>query len=263
MNRELPAPVSSECGQDAVLRLSLARADLYIALASTCPSLSSPSILTKSSDSPLAQAPSRLFTLTPTPESSQPPSETNLLGASLPHTVPKTPPSWSLKEPQHLKIFLVKHAERVLVEANRSLSSLPSTSQILELRVRVLLSLSRLSLCLEHSSTAVKLSLAALRTLQSASTSVGHRLWLESRYSLAKSLVGWRRGGGGSGEGVMDCAVQCEEGVREALQYGDTELAAEFHFLAALHSLSLNPPNTTGIMEHTQVSISYWTWSHY
>lgn len=256
MTRELPAPVTSECGQDAVLRLFLARANLYIALASTCTTLSSPSILARSSDSPLA----RLYTPTPTPNSSQPPSETNLLGSSLPPTAPKTPPSWSLREPQHIKIFLVKHAETVLVEANHSLSSLPP-SQMLEIRVRILLSLFSLSLCLEHRSTAVQLSLAALRALQTASTAmtVGHGLWLESRYSLAKSLVGWRRGrrGSVSGDGVMDCAVQCEEGVREALQYGDTELAAEFHFLAALHSLSLNPPNTAAIMKHTQVSPSY------
>ena len=85
---------------------------------------------------------------------------------------------------------------------------------------------------------------------------VGGRLWLECRLCLAKSLVGQERKGGVtsvSGGGVMECVVQCEEGVREAERYRLSELSAEFHFVAALHSLSLSPPNTQAIMTHTQV----------
>ena len=73
-------------------------------------------------------------------------------------------------------------------------------------------------------------------------------LWVESRRCLAESLVGWKRGGD-----MLACAVQCEEGVREAEEYGDTELAAEFHYTAALHALSLSPPDLQVITTHTQV----------
>ena len=90
---------------------------------------------------------------------------------------------------------------------------------------------------------------------------MGGRMWVEGRLCLAKSLVGRERKGGvtsvsgDSGGGVLECVVQCEEGVREAERCRLSELSAEFHFVAALHSLSLSPPNTEAIMTHPQVHV--------
>ena len=260
MSRELPAPVANHCSPEVVLRLSMAQADLCTALASTCTTLSPPNILTRSSGSSLARPPIHLFSPTPTPVPSQPSSETNLVvpcSPSLPHStkLSRAAASRRLNEPHHVKMLLVEHAERLLVGVCHSL---PSPS--LELRVRTLLSLARLSLCLQHSSTAIQLSLAALRVMQAATAGGSHRLWLESRRSLAESLVGRSTGGVGgrrgvSGGDVMECAVQCEEGVKEAERFGDLELAAEFRFVAALHALSLSPPDTQTIMTQAQVLV--------
>ena len=65
-------------------------------------------------------------------------------------------------------------------------------------------------------------------------------------------------GGGGRGEGcgVMRCPEQCQEGAREAEEHGVRELAAEFHYLRAVHALCHSPPDTEAIITYTQVTFS-------
>ena len=260
-NRDLPSSVASLCGPEAVVRLSLARADLYTALSSTHTSLSSSHILTSRTAHPPSHTPTTTTHLTPpTPshhQSASPPSSSS-------STRPEPGPSRSTSQvhlhsqPHLVKTLLVEQAERTLREASHSLlPSLGPSPLALELRVKMLISLSRLSLSLHHCSTATKLSLAALRCLQRDdssplfSGSVTNRLWLQCRLLLAQSLVGRRVNCVDSGA-VMECGVQCVEGVREAERFNDPEHSAEFHFTASLHALSNSPPDGRAIATHTQ-----------
>ena len=246
MNREIPTSVASTCGQEALLRFSLARAELYIALASTSPTLAPVPVLSRGLSTCLSQ-----------PSPSPCPSAAQTPPVSSPSLVPpsSTKPS-SRSTPQRqanlISPLLLENAERIL--QNYCLSLTSSSSFASELRARAYLTLSKLALTLHHNPTATKLGLATLRVLQTSSSSslspssTVHRLWLEGRHTLALSLVGKQR----SGEAVLDCAIQCEEGVREAEKFGDTQWCAEFHFAAGLHALSLSPPNIEGIMTHSQ-----------
>ncbi|CAI7994023.1 Cilia- and flagella-associated protein 54 [Geodia barretti] len=244
MNRELPTSVASCCGREALVRFSLARAELYIALASTSPTLPPASVLTRGfstgatqpspSPSPSATTPVPSPSVLPPPSSTKPGSH-----------------STSERHTQLISSLLLENAERTLHNSFLSLSSLSSAS---ELRARGYLALSKLALSRHNSPTATKLSLATLRVLQSSSLSischsVARRLWLEARLSLTASLVGKREI---NGEAMLDCTAQCQEGVKEAEEFGDMELCAQFHFTAALHSLSLSPPNVAAIMRHSQ-----------
>ena len=268
MTRDLPQSVANRCGQEAVLHLSLAQADLYTALASTCSTLSLPHILTSTRSTKFTESPVHHLQPSPLPTPHTPsPSQTTPLTPSL-SSSPTLPPSSTRgsrthrsTDPHYIKTMLVEHTERLLLEASHSLSSLPPSFPSTELRVRILLSLSQLALCVHHSSTAAQLSLAGLRLLQStpSSSSSSHsvsRLWLECRHGLAESLVGRGKGGRvrgeGGGGGVRECVVQCEEGVREAVKLGDAESNAAFHFTAALHALSISPPDTSAVLTHTQ-----------
>ena len=244
MNRELPTSVASCCGREALVRFSLARAELYIALASTSPTLPPASVLTRGfstgatqpspSPSPSATTPAPSPSVLPPPSSTKPGSH-----------------STSERHTQLISSLLLENAERTLHNSFLSLSSLSSAS---ELRARGYLALSKLALSRHNNPTATKLSLATLRVLQSSSLSischsVARRLWLEARLSLTGSLVGKRET---NGEAMLDCTAQCQEGVKEAEEFGDVELCAQFHFTAALHALSLSPPNVAAIMRHSQ-----------
>lgn len=241
MTRDVPSSVANCCGEEAVTRFSLARADLYISLASTSSHLPTTSTLTRGLNlSPASPSPSPSATPPVTSPSLLPPSSTKPASRST-----------SQRQSHLIQPLLLENAEKLLTSSCLCLSSLTSSP---ELRIRAYLSLSRLALSLHHDSTATKLSLAALRVLQSSTLSspaLLHRLWLEGRHLLARSLVG-KRQRGKIGDLVLDCAVQCEAGVREAERFGEIEWCAEFNFTAALHALSLSPPNLDTIMKHSQ-----------
>lgn len=242
MTRDVPSSVANCCGEEAVTRLSLARADLYISLASTSSHLSTTSTLTRGLNvSPTSPSPSPSATPPVTSPSLLPPSSTKPASRST-----------SQRQSHLIQSLLLENAEKLLTSSCLCLSSLTSSP---ELRIRAYLSLSRLALSLHHDSTATKLSLAALRVLQSSSSlsspALLHRLWLEGRHLLARSLVG-KRERGKIGDSVLDCAAQCEVGTREAERFGEAEWCAEFNFTAALHALSLSPPNLDTIMKHSQ-----------
>ena len=262
MGRDLPSSVASLCGLEAMVRLAVARANLYTALASSCTTLAPLHILTRPTN--LTSPPTHLLPPSPAPITSpqSDPIPASSSSSSLPpsSSKPSRAMSWRTTDPRHIKTLLVEQTEQILQGAWHSLSSLPSSSPTTELRVLILLSLSRLSLCLHHKPTATQLSLAALRVLQSTSAgptrSAGHRLWTQCWLNLAEGLVGRGRRVNGVtckiGGDVMDCGLKCEEGVKEAQKCGDFESKAAFHFIAALHALSSSPPKTKTILAHTQ-----------
>ena len=77
------------------------------------------------------------------------------------------------------------------------------------------------------------------------------RLWLECRVMLARSLMG--RSDGGEGGRLVECGMQCEEGVEECEACGEVELTAELHYTAALHALTCKPRDPAKTSSHTQV----------
>ena len=132
--------------------------------------------------------------------------------------------------------------------------------------------MAEVALALSQPNTAVQLSLAALRNLQSTdknadlsssqemdenlkSTRLNSRLlfapdmrlWLECKNTLAKSLIDvkceW-----------LSCASVCGEGCEECEACGDVEMWAEFHLTAAMYSLNADLPNLDRIHTHAQVS---------
>ena len=129
--------------------------------------------------------------------------------------------------------------------------------------------MAEVALALYQPRTAVQLSLAALRSLQcadknadlSSSRELGEnlclnsrlslgpdlRLWLECKNVLARSLVDGRCEG-------LSCAGVCGEGCEECEAYGDVEMWAEFHLIAAMHTLHADLPNLDLLQTSTQVS---------
>lgn len=268
MSRDIPTSIASECGQEAIVRLSLTRADLYTALGSTYMTSSSPHILTATLNTSPPSCPTITHLTPPTPTlstssgsqliPSPSPSSTRLATS----TTRTTSQRHLQNHPRLLKVLLVEQAENILKEACHSLSSLPASAPIPELRVQILISLARLSLTIHHTTTATKLSLAGLRTLQaerphSSSVGVANRLWLQCRQLLAQSLVGKERNTDCVEDRgyVIDCAVQCEDGLKEAEKMDDYESTAEFHFTAALHALSHSPPDSATITKHAQTCL--------
>ena len=241
IGRDLPSSVAVCCGQEAVVQFALARADLYIALASTSPSLTT---LTRSTN--LTRPPTQLSPMA-SPIATPPPSSSSSAN-------PDSRSTTIQRQSAQIHSVLLEEAERIL---HLCLSLSPPSP---ELRATIYLSLSQLALSLHHSLTAMKLSLSALRLTQSSkspglSGRATCRLWLKSRLTLARSLLDqqqqqWVRESGC--EPLLSCETQCGDGAREAERFGEIELCAKFHFTAALRALSLSPPDTETIATHSQ-----------
>ena len=92
------------------------------------------------------------------------------------------------------------------------------------------------------------------------------RLWLECRAATARSLalsihrisrvVEGRKGEHGDHHLLLDCSLQCEEGVRECEACGEVELCSALHYTAALHALAREPLHLDLVVTHAQV-LSY------
>ena len=57
----------------------------------------------------------------------------------------------------------------------------------------------------------------------------------------------------GSSSSLLDCSVQCEEGIKQCEAVGDVELAAELHYIAALHLMSVEPCQLETVTINCQV----------
>ncbi len=113
---------------------------------------------------------------------------------------------------------------------------------------RYLLELSRMAGIYNQRSTAIGLSLVAVRRLQCKEEASDPRLWLEALSTLAHCLIGHHSSSG------LSCEEVCGTGGEQAEALGDYELAARFSHTAALHSLSMMPQDLSVITKHCQVS---------
>ena len=206
--------------------------------------------------------PTNLSTITASPRSSAPSSPGAVRPAENNSTLAKRIKS-------DIKLALLDRAEKEIISVCNELASLSCP----ELQARSYLSMAEVALALYQPSVATQLSLASLRCLQSTekvanlsgdseeiertvkltslseqgSSSADLRLWLKCRSVLAKSLVS-------SGHVWLKCDEVCGDGCEESEACGDIEKWAEFHLMAAMHALSMEPPNLDLIQTHTQVS---------
>ncbi len=118
---------------------------------------------------------------------------------------------------------------------------------------RCLLELSRVADIYYQRSTAIGLSLAAVRRLQCKEEVFDPRLWLEALSTLAHCLIGHSSSNG------LSCEEVCSTGGEQAEALGDYELAARFSHTAALHGLSMMPQDLAVITKHCQVPTIYYS----
>lgn len=157
--------------------------------------------------------------------------------------------------------FHSRNIKRVLLEqSERQLSHLLTNgddedNNVHSIRIQALLGLSRIAMSYEHQSIAIRLSLAALRTMQQLPHAhYDMKLWLECKVMLARSLAGSHIDlSSAASSGYLDCVVQCEEGITQCEAVGDTELTVELHLTAALHAMSLEPCQLETVTNNCQV----------
>ena len=141
----------------------------------------------------------------------------------------------------------------LLDSAERQLAPLCEIDDFLhpDLQIRAFLRLAEVASVYNHQSAALRLSLAALRTMQCNEYCYDPILWLEGLSSLTRSLIGRRS----SGSELLDCEAQCVSAVSLCESLGEHELGARFHYTVAVHHMSLLPQSLDTISKHCQVTV--------
>ena len=141
----------------------------------------------------------------------------------------------------------------LLDSAERQLAPLCEADDFLhpDLQIRAFLRLAEVASVYSHQSAALRLSLAALRTMQCNEYCYDPVLWLEGLSSFTHSLIGRRPSGGE----LLDCEAQCASAVGLCETLGEHELGARFHYTVALHHMSLLPQSLDTISKHCQVAM--------